>query len=165
MAMENAKEVLQKVRESLEFWYLRILSPVSSHNFVKVNSCVFSFHLICYLQMSQTSPSILEAGEKIRIWKRSEYICFTPLKLFWVEKYFRAKGKVQFFWNIFKRQALSWPSFFYPLRWLIYVFNSVVNTKLPAILSHRRSTTVSLETYPFTLLASWFFHPLTIKSE
>ena len=38
---------------------------------------------------------------------------------------------------------------FYPLRWLIYVFNSVVNTKLPAILSHRCSTTVSLETYPF----------------
>ena len=67
MAMENTKDVLQKVRESLEFWYLRILSPVSSHNFVKVNSCVFSFHLICYLQMSQTSPSILEAGEKIRI--------------------------------------------------------------------------------------------------
>ena len=40
-------------------------------------------------------------------------------------------------------------SFFYPLRWPIYVFNSVVNTKLPAILSHRRTTTVSLETYPF----------------
>ena len=38
---------------------------------------------------------------------------------------------------------------FYPLRWLIYVFNPVVNTKLPVILSHRRSTTVSLETYPF----------------
>ena len=38
---------------------------------------------------------------------------------------------------------------FYPLRWLIYIFNSVVNTKLPAIPSHRRSTTVSLETYPF----------------
>ena len=38
---------------------------------------------------------------------------------------------------------------FYPLRWLIYVFNPVVNTKLPAILSHRRSITVSLETYPF----------------
>ena len=36
-----------------------------------------------------------------------------------------------------------------PLRWLIYVFNSVVDTKLPALLSHRRSTTVSLETYPF----------------
>ena len=35
------------------------------------------------------------------------------------------------------------------LRWLIYIFNPVVNTKLPAILSHRRSTTVSLETYPF----------------
>ena len=31
-------------------------------------------------------------------------------------------------------------------------FNPVVNTKLPAILSHRRSTTVSLETYPFILL-------------
>ena len=27
-------------------------------------------------------------------------------------------------------------------------FNSVVNTKLPVILSHRRSNTVSLETYP-----------------
>ena len=38
---------------------------------------------------------------------------------------------------------------FYSLRWLIHVFNPVVNTKLPAILSHRRSTTVSLETYPF----------------
>ena len=37
---------------------------------------------------------------------------------------------------------------FHSLRWPIYVFNSVVNTKLPAILSHRRSTTVSLETYP-----------------
>lgn len=67
MAMENTKEVLQKVRESLEFWYLRMLSLFSSHNFVQVNSCVFPFHLICYLQMSQTSPSILEVGEKIRI--------------------------------------------------------------------------------------------------
>ena len=37
---------------------------------------------------------------------------------------------------------------FYSLRWPIYVFNSVANTKLPAILSHRRSTKVSLETYP-----------------
>ena len=34
---------------------------------------------------------------------------------------------------------------------LIYVFNSVVNTKLPSILSHRRGTTVSLETYPLIL--------------
>ena len=39
-------------------------------------------------------------------------------------------------------------SAFFPLRWPIYVLNSVVNTKLPPILSHRRSTTVSLETYP-----------------
>ena len=37
---------------------------------------------------------------------------------------------------------------FNSLRWRIYVFNSVVNTKLPAKLSHRRSTTVSLEIYP-----------------
>ena len=46
---------------------------------------------------------------------------------------------------------------FYSLRWPIYVFNSVVNTQLPAILSHRRSTKVSLETYPlysFSLLSS-----------
>lgn len=28
---------------------------------------------------------------------------FYPTKLFRVEKYFRAKGKVQFFWNIFRR--------------------------------------------------------------
>ena len=46
------------------------------------------------------------------------------------------------------------------LRWLIYVFNPVVNTKLPAILSHRRSTTVSLETYPLNFGAfifPWLF--------
>ena len=36
---------------------------------------------------------------------------------------------------------------FYSLQWPIHVFNSVVNTKLPAILSHWLSTTVSLETY------------------
>ena len=41
-----------------------------------------------------------------------------------------------------KRQPLN------SFRWPIYVFNSVVNTELLAILSHRRSTTVSLETYP-----------------
>ena len=35
------------------------------------------------------------------------------------------------------------------LKCLATGFNSVVNTKLPAILSRRRSTTVSLETYPF----------------
>ena len=29
----------------------------------------------------------------------------------------------------------------------MYVFNSVFNTKLPAILSHQRSTAVSLETF------------------
>ena len=40
-------------------------------------------------------------------------------------------------------------SAFYSLQWLIYIFNSVVNTKLPAILSRRCSTTVSLETSPF----------------
>ena len=44
-------------------------------------------------------------------------------------------------------------SAFYSLKWLIYVFNSVVNTKLPAILSRRCSTTVSLETSPFIHLS------------
>ena len=44
-------------------------------------------------------------------------------------------------------------SAFYSLQWLIYVFNSVVNTKLPAILSRRCSTTVSLETSPFIRLS------------
>ena len=46
--------------------------------------------------------------------------------------------------------AKGWHSkheLFYPLRRPIYVFNSVVNTNLSAILSHRRSTTVYLEIY------------------
>ena len=47
----------------------------------------------------------------------------------------------------FKIDILNFENF-YPLRWLIYAFNSVVNTELPALLSHRRSTTVSSETYP-----------------
>ena len=34
------------------------------------------------------------------------------------------------------------------LQWLFYIFNSVINTKLPTILSRWHSTTVSLETYP-----------------
>ena len=53
---------------------------------------------------------------------------------------------------------------FYPLWWLIYIFNSVVNTKLPAILSDRRSTTVSLETYSFLqfVVAFTFLCPMTI---
>ena len=43
-----------------------------------------------------------------------------------------------------------------------YVFNSVVNTKLPAILSHRRSTTASLETYPiYSFVTCLVFKPLT----
>ena len=47
---------------------------------------------------------------------------------------------------------------FNSFRWPIYVFNSVVNTKLLAILSHRRSTTVSLETYPLYILWKfWLF--------
>ena len=37
---------------------------------------------------------------------------------------------------------------FYSLWWPIYVFNTVVYNKLPAIISHQCSTTVSLETYP-----------------
>ena len=37
---------------------------------------------------------------------------------------------------------------FYPLQWPIYALNSDVNTELPALLSHRRRTTVSSETYP-----------------
>ena len=42
------------------------------------------------------------------------------------------------------------------LRWPIYVINSVGNTGsvYPAILSHRRSTTVSLETYPLQFITS-----------
>ena len=61
-------------------------------------------------------------------------------------------------------------SAFYPLRWPIYVFNSVFNTKLPVILSHRRSTPVSLETYPLSfihlnvVLHFNIFHNLTVKT-
>ena len=49
---------------------------------------------------------------------------------------------------------------FYSLRWPINDFNSVVNTKLPTILSYQRSTTVSLETYPFINLGYAHFKEL-----
>ena len=43
-----------------------------------------------------------------------------------------------------------------------YVFNSIVNTKLPAMLSNRHSTTVSLETYPICSFVTCLdFRPLT----
>ena len=44
--------------------------------------------------------------------------------------------------------TLETPAFL-PFTVANYVFKPVVNTKLPAILSHRRNTTVSLETYSF----------------
>ena len=52
---------------------------------------------------------------------------------------------------IYKKYTIYYTIYYkytHSLRWPIYVFNLVVNTKLPATLSHRRSTTVSLETYP-----------------
>ena len=58
---------------------------------------------------------------------------------------------------------------FFTLQGGIYVFNSVVNTKLPATLPHRRSTTVSLETYPIylrkraDLSAYWTLSQLCLK--
>ena len=39
-------------------------------------------------------------------------------------------------------------SFRISLRWPIYIINTVDKTKLSCYTSHRRSTTVSLETYP-----------------
>ena len=48
---------------------------------------------------------------------------------------------------------------------LIYVFNPVVNTKLPAIFSHQRSTTVSLETYPSILDMLFLGGERTCESE
>ena len=51
-------------------------------------------------------------------------------------------------WNCSNEGLMLETAAFYPLRWLISIFNSVVNTKLPATLSHRCSTTVSLETFP-----------------
>ena len=52
-------------------------------------------------------------------------------------------------------KAANFIDFLSPFRWLIYVFNSVVDTKLPTIISHRRNTTVSLETYPFIHLSNF----------
>ena len=46
-------------------------------------------------------------------------------------------------------------STFLPFTVAIYVFNSVDNTNLPAILSHWRSTTVSSETYTFISAAQF----------
>ena len=59
----------------------------------------------------------------------------------------------RFLQSLWRRAHARNVNFFYPLWWLIYVFKSVVNTKLPAILSHRRSTAVSLETYPFSFIS------------
>ena len=52
---------------------------------------------------------------------------------------------------------------FYSLRWLIHVFNPVVNTKLPAILSQQCNTTVSLETYTFIHLKLEWLTLLTLQ--
>jgi len=51
------------------------------------------------------------------------------------------------------------------LRWLIHIINLVDKTQLSRYTSHRRSTTVSLETYPFKhayipfngKLLAWFY--------
>ena len=56
--------------------------------------------------------------------------------------------QTQFLQSLWRRANARNVTFFNPLRWSIYLFNSVVNTELPAIPSHRRSTMVSLETYP-----------------
>ena len=66
-------------------------------------------------------------------------------------RYFLLRSKRQLFYTL--RWLIYVFNSVYPLRWLIYVLHSVVNTKLPAILSHRRSTTVSFETYPFIHLS------------
>ena len=43
-------------------------------------------------------------------------------------------------------------SFRIPLRWLIHIINPVDKTQLSHYTSHRRSTTVSFETYPSILV-------------
>ena len=68
--------------------------------------------------------------------------------MFWASALCQSNWQ-SFWW----RATTQYVSFFYPLQWPIYVFNSVVNTKLPAILSHQGSTTVSLETYPLCYLS------------
>ena len=84
----------------------------------------------------------------IHVWtKPKNLIWCRPDNIFWSKKKFLWRANTQ---NV---------SFFYPLWCLIYVFNPVVNTKLPAIPSHRRSTTVSLETYPFI-----YYFPLHLYS-
>ena len=50
----------------------------------------------------------------------------------------------------------------YSLRWPIYIFNLVDITKLPYY-PHRRSTTVSLETFTLYTFAGSLFHSIRIK--
>ena len=53
---------------------------------------------------------------------------------------YKATHNPQLLQSLWRSAGARNVSFFHPLRWLIYVFNSVVNTKLPAILSNRRKT-------------------------
>ena len=78
------------------------------------------------------------------------------LSQFAINTFISDQHNPQFLQSLRRRANARNVSFFYPLRWLIYVFNSVVNTKLPSILSHWRSTTVSLETYHFIFDQSTF---------
>ena len=57
-------------------------------------------------------------------------------------------------------------SFRISLRWPIHIINPVDKTKLSCYTSHRRSTTVSLETYPsITLKRYWFADILQITPQ
>ena len=46
------------------------------------------------------------------------------------------------------------------LRWLIHIINPVDKTQLSRYTSHRRSTTVSLETYSSSSTSAWLLSPL-----
>ena len=76
----------------------------------------------------------------------------------WVQNIRSDEGLTKGYYSLRRRANARNVSFRISLRWLTYIVNSVDKTKLSCNTPHRRSTTVSLETYP--LYTEYYILPL-----
>ena len=76
------------------------------------------------------------------------WLCFVLCKPFLTSEMGRRFTRVSKV-NLDEGPTFETSAFRIPVRWSIYIINSVDKTKLCVLLPHRRSTTVSLETTPF----------------